>query len=282
MPEVDGVEHRYVDAGGLRMHVAEAGAGPPVLLLHGWPQHWWMWRKFFGPLAERHRVIAPDLRGFGWTEAPPGGYDPEIFAADVIALVDALGIEEPVDLIGHDWGGWTGYMLCLRYPERIRRFIALNIYHPFARASARSLLGLWRFWYQWLLAAPVIGPRANRFQPILRWVGSRQTPWSEEELDVYAEQFNDPARAMAGHLLYRHAVTELPRKVLGGEYRKLAMHQPGLMLFGTQDHVQEERNLPGFEDNAPNMRLELVPDAGHFIADQKPDLVLDRARELFA
>jgi pimeloyl-ACP methyl ester carboxylesterase len=280
MPEVEGVEHRFLSAGGLRTHVAEAGSGPPLLLLHGWPQHWWMWRELIGPLAESHRVIAPDLRGFGWTDAPAGGYDPEVFASDVVALLDALGIEEQVDLIGHDWGGWTGYMLCLRFPERIRRFMALNIYHPFARPSPRVLFGLWRFWYQWALAAPLIGPRANRFQPVLRWVGSRQASWSEQELSAYADQFKDPVRAMAGHLLYRHAVAVLPRKVLGGEYRKLTMAQPGLMLFGTQDHVQDERNLEGYEQNAPNMKLELVPGAGHFIVDQQPELVLERAREL--
>ena len=93
LPEVPGVEHRFVNAGGLRTHVAEAGSGPPLLLLHGWPQHWWMWRKLIRPLAESHRVICPDLRGFGWTEAPPGGYDPEVFANDLIALLDALGID---------------------------------------------------------------------------------------------------------------------------------------------------------------------------------------------
>ena len=71
-PEIDGVTHRYVDLPGVRMHVAEAGGGPPILLLHGWPQHWWIWRKVIPALAENHRVICPDLRGFGWSEAPAG------------------------------------------------------------------------------------------------------------------------------------------------------------------------------------------------------------------
>ncbi len=71
-PEIDGVTHRYVDVPGVRLHVAEAGEGPPILLLHGWPQHWWVWRKVIPALAENHRVICPDLRGFGWSEAPAG------------------------------------------------------------------------------------------------------------------------------------------------------------------------------------------------------------------
>ncbi len=280
-PDLDGVRHRYVNAGGLLTHVAEAGEGPPLVMLHGWPQHWWMWRELIGPLAEHRRVLCPDLRGFGWTDAPPGGYDPEIFATDLIALLDAIGISEPVDLIGHDWGGWTGFMLCLRHPERIRRLLALNIYHPFIRPTPRSFLALWRFWYQWVLAAPGIGWRANRFGPVLRWVGSRQTPWSEHELATYTDQFRERDRAQAGHLLYRHAVTALAPAALRGTYRKLTMATPGLMLFGTGDHVQDHRLLPGFESNAPNMRLELVPGVGHFIVDEALELVLDRARELF-
>lgn len=278
MPEVEGVEHRFVSAGGLRTHVAVAGEGPPLVMLHGWPQHWWMWRELIGPLAHSHRVICPDLRGFGWTDAPPGGYDPEVFALDLVALLDALGIEEPVDLIGHDWGGWTGFILCLRHPKRIARFMPLNIYHPFVQTSARGLLSLWRFWYQWILAAPVVGHRANAFGPVLRWVGSRQVPWSEADLDAYVEQFREPARAMAGHLLYRHAVARLAPSVARGAYRGLMMETPTLMLFGTDDHVQDHRQLGGYERNAPNMEVELVPGAGHFIVDERPELVLARAR----
>ena len=93
-----------------------------------------------------------------------GGYDPEVFARDISALLDALEVEGPVDLIGHDWGGWIGFMLCLRHPERMRRFLALSIYHPFIGPNFGGLIGLWRFWYQWVLATPGIGPRDGRFE----------------------------------------------------------------------------------------------------------------------
>src|SRR5687767_14115632 len=76
-PEVQGVSHRFVDAGGLHMHVAEAGEGEPVVLLHGWPQHWYEWRRQIPALAQHYRVICPDLRGFGWTDAPASGYEKE-------------------------------------------------------------------------------------------------------------------------------------------------------------------------------------------------------------
>jgi pimeloyl-ACP methyl ester carboxylesterase len=281
LPEVSGVEHRFVNAGGLRTHVAEAGSGPPLVMLHGWPQNWWMWRELIGPLAESHRVICPDLRGFGWTAAPPGGYDPEIFAMDIIALLDAMEIGEPIDLVGHDWGGWTGFILCLRNPRRVRRYLALNIFHPFTRAGPRGLLNLWRFWYQWVLGAPGIGTRVSRSLPVLHWLGSRRVNWDPQERTVYLDQLREPERALATSLLYRHSAFELMPAAARGVYRKLTMETPALLLFGVDDHVQNHRMLPGFERNAPNMRLELVRDCGHFIVDERPELVLTRAWELF-
>ena len=287
IPEIEGVEHRFVSAGGLRTHLAEAGDGPPLLLLHGWPQHWWMWRKLIAPLAERHRVLVPDLRGFGWTDAPPGGYDPEVFARDVLALLDALEIEEPVGLVGHDWGGWTGYMLCLRHPERVSRFLAVNIYHPFVGPTPRALLSAWRFWYQAVIALPAffpgaLGGRSEGIGSALAWIGGNEAGWNGEERETFLAQFRDRDRAMAAALLYRHALLHIViGSIRGGGYRRLQLETPTLLLFGCRDRVLDHRALPGFERNAPRMRLELVPDAGHFIVDQKPELVLDRARELF-
>jgi pimeloyl-ACP methyl ester carboxylesterase len=283
MPQLDGVEHRFVSAGGLRMHVATAGEGPPLLLLHGWPQHWWMWRDLIGPLAESRRVICPDLRGFGWTDAPPGGYDPEIFAADVAALVGALELTEPVDLIGHDWGGWTGFVLALRRPELVRRLLAAGIVHPFIRPSLSGLRGLWRFWYQWALGLPGLGPRivrtAGTRTPTLLFLGARPEIWSEEERQTFTEQFREPERAEATSLLYRHAALRLPAQLRA--YRRLRLEQPTLLLFPAEDSVQKTIKLDGYERNAPRMEIEVVPGATHFIVDERPELVLERATELF-
>ena len=88
----------------------------PLVLLHGWPQHWYAWRRLIGPLSERYRVICPDLRGFGWTDAPAGSYEKSELAADVIALLDVLGLER-VRLAGHDWGGFVGFLVCIDGPR---------------------------------------------------------------------------------------------------------------------------------------------------------------------
>jgi pimeloyl-ACP methyl ester carboxylesterase len=285
LPRVDGVEHRFVSAGGLRTHVAEAGDpdAPPLLLVHGWPQNWFAWHELIGPLAADHRIIAPDLRGFGWTDAPPGGYDPEVFAMDIAALLDALEIDKPVDYMGHDWGGWTGFMLALRRPERVRRLLALGIIHPFARPNLRAVLGGWRFWYQWLLATPGLGTatlrQTIRRNPVLLYLGANQDVWGPEELRIYAEQFEEPDRAAATRLLYRHAAVRLQLQIR--EYRGMRMETPTLLLFPKDDAVQKRIPLGGYEDNAPNMEIEVVPDTSHFIVDERTELVLDRARAFF-
>ena len=92
MPPVPGVEHRDVAVNGVRLHVAEAGVGPPLILLHGWPQHWWCWRRLMLRLAEDYRVLAPDLRGWGWSEAPRDNYAKDTFAADILTLMAAEGL----------------------------------------------------------------------------------------------------------------------------------------------------------------------------------------------
>lgn len=276
LPEVEGVEHRFVDADGLRVHVAEAGGGPPVLLLHGWPQHWYMWRGVIERLAPQFRLIAPDLRGFGWTEAPGSGYDAETFAADQVALLDALEIES-ASVIGHDWGGWTAFLLGLEYPERIERMVVCNAPHPWPKREPRLLLELWRSWYALANAIPGVGSRLlpRTAQQILTH-GNVGAPFSATELAVYVDCFREPDRAAAASGLYRYYLRAFAEG-LRGRWEAKRLEAPTLLLFGERDLYVTPKALPGFERNAPEMELELVPDSGHFLVDEKPELVARRA-----
>jgi pimeloyl-ACP methyl ester carboxylesterase len=138
MPEVPGVTHRFVTARGARFHVAHAGPAPsgddPVVLLHGLPQHWYAWRKVIPELATSHQLFCIDLRGCGWSEGTRRGYGTTAQARDVLAMLDALGLDR-VRLIGHETGGWVGFELCLLAPERISGFLALNVSHPWPRKA---------------------------------------------------------------------------------------------------------------------------------------------------
>jgi len=281
IPAVEGVEHRFVEANGIRVHLAEAGPpeAPPALLLHGWPQHWFMWRRIMTALGGEHRLLAPDLRGFGWTEAPGQGYDAETFAADQVALLEALGIER-AHVVGHDWGGWTAMLLGILHPERVDRMVVLNAPHPWPRLSARVALESWRSWYTWVIATPGLGRWVLERTWIARAIlgrGNVGSAFDEEEIALYADSFGEPARAKAIVELYRYYQRAV-REGISGRWRHERLTAPTLLLFGARDRYISTRLLPGYEPYAPDMRLELVPDSGHFIVDEKPDLVVERTR----
>jgi pimeloyl-ACP methyl ester carboxylesterase len=285
-PIVEGVSHRFVDAGGLRTHVAEAGPedGEPIVLLHGWPQHWYEWRGLVPRLSERHRLVMPDLRGLGWTEIARNGYEKEQLASDVIALLDAMGLDR-VKLVGHDWGGYVGFLLALRAPERVERFLALNIIHPWPARSLRNTLNSWRLAYQLPLVAPLLGPRVTRIPGVVGLylrggvLGGHQ--FTDEEIEAFEAPLRDPERAKVTARYYRaFQLRDFPA-LASGRYRGMRLHVPTLLMFGTGDAAIAKSNLAGFEPYADDMRVELVDGSGHFIADTFPELVAERALEFF-
>jgi pimeloyl-ACP methyl ester carboxylesterase len=286
LPQLDGVTHREVRVNGVRLHVAEAGEGPAVVLLHGWPQHWWAWRKVIPALAVDHRVISPDLRGFGWSDAPPGDYDKESLAADILALLEQLDLGS-VELIGHDWGGFVGFLVCLRAPDRVRHYLALNMVHPWFRPPKPSLSALVRVGYQYRLAAPVIGVATLRHRPgfikrIIRRASHPQTSWTDGELEQYAEPFRSADHARASSALYRTFLTKELRPIAAGRYGDQQLTVPTLILTGDADPLITPERLGGYEQNAADLSVEVVAGAGHFPAEEQPDAVVRRAREFFA
>jgi pimeloyl-ACP methyl ester carboxylesterase len=283
IPDVEGVQHRFVRVGDLTLHYAEAGQGEALVLIHGWPQHWYMWRNQIPDLAKRYRVICPDLRGFGWSDAPKNGYEKEQLATDVISLLDAIGIKE-FRLMAHDWGGWIGFLLCLRYPQRVKQYLALNVPHPFQRVDAR-VLGLLRFWYQIVIATPWLGyclVLGSGFVRSLLRLGVCRKRWSEEEFNVYTKLLKEPARAMATVQMYRTFLLREVIPLFSGRYRAFRLSTPTLLLFGNRDFAISTALLKGYEPYADRMTVELVPDCGHFIAEEQPDLVTRRALDFFA
>jgi pimeloyl-ACP methyl ester carboxylesterase len=122
--------HRDISANGVRLHAAETGEGPLVLLLHGFPQFWWTWRTQLSDLAAAgFHVVAPDLRGYGASDKPPRGYDLPTLSADVAALVRALGERDAV-VVGHDWGGLLAWTTAALHPRSVRRLVILSVAHP--------------------------------------------------------------------------------------------------------------------------------------------------------
>jgi pimeloyl-ACP methyl ester carboxylesterase len=282
MPQLPGVTHRTVDAGGLDVHVALAGPeeAPPLVLLHGWPQHWWCWNRVVPLLAEDYRLVMPDLRGHGWSGAPAAGYDKEQLATDLLGTMDALGLDR-VGLIGHDWGGWTGFLACLRAPERFRAFLALGITHPFQQLDARVLQS-WRGTYQVALSTPLLSSWALRATPrIVEQTVRAGSLRDSGDPRTYGEVFQEPARARASALLYRTFLTKEVGPVMRGRYRDQRLTVPTRLLGGAGDPVITSAFLAGYEAHADDMTVEILDGVGHFIPEEAPDVVAARAREMF-
>lgn len=279
MPDVPGVTHRTVHVGELSVHVAEAGTGEPLVLLHGWPQHWYCWRRVVPLLADDFRLVMPDLRGHGWTSAPAGGYDKEQLATDLLGLLDALGLPR-VGLVGHDWGAWTGFLACLRAPERFRGFLALGIVPPFQRPSVAKALQAWRMAYQLPLGAPLLGRALLRSTPhvvdaVVRG-GSRE---DVGDVRTYGQVLQEPARARATEQLYRTFL--LNESWRTGRYADARLTVPTRLVNGGADLVSSRALLDGWQRNADDMTVEILDGVGHFVPEEAPQVVADRARSLF-
>ena len=269
-PDLGGVRHEYINAGGLRTHVALAGPedAPPVVLVHGWPQNWWAWRRVIPGLVERFRVIVPDLRGHGWTEAPQTGYEKEQLTSDLLALLDALGIER-VTWAGHDWGGWAGLLAGLRAPERFDRMLAVCIPHPWVRPSLRRLAVVLS--YQGPISLPLVGPRVA--EPMVRrilQVGRGGDRLQEADVAVFAEHL--PARVTVA--MYRTFLTREVRPIIRGRYADAVLQVPTTMMLGRRDAVT--RGIPaGTVDGQPQVQVETLDGVAHWVPEQRSQVIVD-------
>ena len=282
IPQLDGVDHHYADVRGLRLHYAEAGSpsAPPVVLQHGWPQHWWMWRDLIPALAERYRVIVPDLRGHGWSEKPEGNYRKDELMRDSIALLDHLEIER-VRWVGHDWGAMSGLLASLRHPERIEQFVCSSIPHPWPRQRSIPRL-VASGWYQLVLSAPVLGKLAIRqlgFTQQMLQGGRARGRFTDEELETYMGVIREPDATEASMRIYRQFLLyeALPAASAFSEER---LTVPTYWIVGEKDPVAGHTD-DGYLDHADDMALEKVPGVSHFLPEEVPDLMRERVLDFF-
>jgi pimeloyl-ACP methyl ester carboxylesterase len=267
------------------MHVVEAGEGDPVLLLHGWPEHWYAWRDVIPLLAKRYRVICPDLRGFGWSEAPRTGYGTRDLVEDLLALLDTLALER-VFVVGHELGGRLGFHLSLRAPTRVRGHLALNALHPYW--SVRRLAPqAWRQWWTVFVETPLLGRTVLRRLPAFtrhwfRWGYRNPEARAASAVEHYIATLREPDRARAAERVQtQFAYREIVPTLLG-KYRSTRLKTPTLMLNGTKDFTLTPAELGGYEPYVDDLRIELVTDAGHFLPEEDPRLVAETADNFFS
>lgn len=261
----------------MRFHVTEAGPvdGRPVIALHGWPQHHWAYRDLLADPPPGLRIIVPDLPGYGWSGPPPHRWAKEDVAADVLALMDVLGLDRAL-LIGHDWGGFVGYRMLLAAPERFDGYLVCNMAHPW-QTPRTTLPHFWRFLAYQPFVASIGVPLHRRTQYLEKVVfafGPKQHRIGREAAKVYADRYRDPVCARTATDTYRtFLLHELPAAARNPEQRRATM--PIRALFGMADFAVHPSLASPKTANADDYTFEPA-DSGHFILDERPDLV--RAR----
>ncbi|HEY0877679.1 MAG TPA: alpha/beta hydrolase [Zeimonas sp.] len=272
-----GMDQRTVRANGLRINVWAGGDGPPVLLLHGWPQTAQMWRKVAPRLAAKYRVVCPDLRGYGDTDKPRDGYDKKTMARDMHELMLALGHREYA-LVGHDRGARVGHRQALDFPDAVRRLCVLDIvptHTVFARTD-RHLAAA--YWHWFLFQAPDLPEALLSAAPepflrhVLRALSFRAGAIEEPMLHEYLRAFTLPGTIRAGLEDYRAAAT----RDFDDDERDLEkrIRCPVLALwgeFGKMDALFDV--LATWKEKAQAVEGHSMP-CGHFIPEEAPDELL--------
>jgi len=274
------LEHRTVRANGIDLHVVLAGAGPTMVLLHGFPQTWFCWRRVIPRLSARFQVIAPDLRGYGDSEKPPAGYDKGTMAADIHALLRVLG-HDRVTLAGHDRGARVAHRYALDYPDAVHAVALLDILptdHVFGTMDADVARRYWHWIFQLIPELPerlISADVAAYLRTLFVRYGAEPDPdgWRE-----YLRIYRDP-EAIRGFLSdYRAAYLEdFPRQAR--EYAAgVRLTVPTLVLWGAQGNLGRDPVLEIWRRRGPRVEGRAL-DCGHYLPEERPAEV---AAELMA
>jgi pimeloyl-ACP methyl ester carboxylesterase len=286
--EVEKLDHRFLDAAGIRLHVAVAGPeqGMPVLLLHGFPEYWYGWRRQIPFLAEQgYRVWAPDLPGYNLSDKPSGldAYRIDRLAENVLGLIEAMGPQR-VRLVGHDWGGVLGWWLGATRPEWIERLVILNVPHPAVmlrhlRVNPRQWLKSWyilAFQLPWL---PEALARAGNWRALVRALQKTSRPgaFSPEDLEEYRQAWSQPGAYTAMLNWYRAALRRRPKLPADPRIRV-----PTLLIWGVHDVALGRELAQPSVQLCNNGRLEFLDDATHWVQHDEPDRVNRLIDEFFS
>ena len=263
--------HKTADINGTRLHYVEAGAGPLVVLLHGFPEFWYSWRKQIPALAAAgFRVIAPDLRGYNDSSKPEdvASYHPLQIARDVAGLIAQSG-DAPCTVVGHDWGGLAAWLVAMVHPAVVSRLVVMNAPHPvpYGRELRRSSSQKVRAAYQLFFALPFL-PRLV-VRPLLAPMMRRLASLTDDELAEYKAVWRKP-KAVQSMLNYYRALKRY-RRDLRAVIKRIDV--PTLLVWGEQDPVFIRATTENFAEWVPDLRVERIAEAGHFVQSDAPTKV---------
>ncbi|MEK6665643.1 MAG: alpha/beta hydrolase [candidate division NC10 bacterium] len=282
------MDHRFVEANGLRFHCVTAGEGPLVLLLHGFPEFWYSWRHQIPALAAAgFMVVAPDLRGFNDSDKPAGieAYRMSQIVEDVAGLCRAFGHEQAV-VVGHDWGGAVAYAFAMANPDMTRALVALNCPHPadFSQAlmGGKNLEQMKKSWYMFFFQFPEIPEQvlaADNFRLLKAFAYSqaRRDTFSAKDLKAYTEAFSKPG-ALTGGINWYRAMLRRPTHASGVGTRPARLFPPigapTLVIWGERDHFLGKELTRGMKRHfTGKFSIRYLPGVSHWVQQEVPGRV---------
>ena len=281
--DISEVTFGRAEVNGVRIHYRTAGAGEPVILLHGFPETSYAWRKVIPALAKHYKVVAPDLRGFGESDRPESGYDKRTVAEDIRQLVKQLGLG-PINLVSHDVGMMVGYAYAAAFPKDVKRLVLME-----AALPGLGLEKLYdadkypRMYHLPLFEAPnglaeaLIAGRERMFvEHFMRQQAYNPDALDQTSLDVYADRLSAPGALRAGIAYFRTHKLDAEHN---RENAKKKLPMPVLTVGGTAsfgaDLEGEIRPL------VEHMRAVMIEDCGHYIAEEQPERLVEELLRFF-
>jgi pimeloyl-ACP methyl ester carboxylesterase len=278
------ISTRLVKANGININVAEIGDGPPILLLHGWPEFWFTWAKIMPLLAGQFRLIAPDLRGFGGTDKIPAGYSDkmtaELHAQDLAALLDVLDLPR-VGIVAHDIGALIAQHLIRAAPGRVQKFLAFDC--PYPGIGRRWIEGgqLKSSWYMWFhqskLALELVGHSRETLAIYLRYCligGSRNKTAFDDNFDAFVDNMMLPGNLQGGFNWYVSTARTMPAPLA-------PVAIPTRILWPESDAVFPVAWMDLLPEFFSDLRAEIFPGVGHFPHQEAPDRAAETIRDFF-
>lgn len=276
-------ESRHAEVNGVDLHYVIGGQGDPLVLLPGWPQTWWAYHKVMPSLAQQFQVIAVDLRGMGSSGKPESGYEKKTMADDILALARFLG-HERVNIAGHDIGSLVAYSFAANHPEAARRVVLLDVIHPEEGWYQFTVLPrpeqpapMWWFAFNQLVGLPeqLLAGRA-RYLIDAMLDSSMIDPAHITDFDreIYAHAYNTPEAIRASNGWYRALSNDIEDEKAYGP-----LTPPILTLTGVLTHEWIRNVLP---HKAPDAELVKIPGAGHHLAEESPEIVVQHLTKFFA
>jgi pimeloyl-ACP methyl ester carboxylesterase len=271
--------HEYVTVNGVKLHYVRQGAGEPLLLIHGWPGFWYEWHKNIGPLSKHFDVIAPDMRGYAYSDKPDLppeiGYTDTAYAEDIKAFIDYFHFDK-VRIVSHDFGAIWVQKFAKTYPDRLHKLMLFDPPYPGIGARWFEMPHVFNTWYQIFHQQPwaedVVGATKQATKTYIghflsAW-SAKKDLWTEDELEAYADAYSQPGALRGGFNCYRAALR-------GGAFTggPAPITTPTTVLWGDSDSILPFAWSDKLGETFADMRLKKIEGVGHFMMREDPEQI---------